>query len=437
MTELYFRLYFKEEERFIFQLTPGQVILVLSDDSSFSQDGYDREYNIADVPGKKGLYIFNNIGFQAESRLKDISGYISQFGFSFSDELIRSSIKAVKSGHIYDTVLYRNTNVTSDDESEQIETYLAVLGLSSGSTLDDVKKAYRELSLKFHPDTIAGKDLDPAFIEFANNKFSEIQEAYDFLKDEKLLYQPIMSAMAEIEGYASISIASDLLSNNHGGKGILLGGVAGVSPTEVVIIGAGNAGTNAARAALALGASVKVFDNNIQRLRQIQRTLGASLFTSNFHPNVLRNAFQSADVVIGALHNDHPQHRYVIAEGLIETMKKGALIIDLRMNQGGCFETTCCLSAVDPEIFEQHGVLHFCKPFISNYVARTASMAFSNLLVPLLTEIGDMGSLKALIQYHPGVKQGIYLYSGKPVNDYISNHFNLRSNNIDIYLTAF
>ena len=231
--------------------------------------------------------------------------------------------------------------------------------------------------------------------------------AYDFLKDEKLLYQPIMSAMAEIEGYASISIASDLLSNNHGGKGILLGGVAGVSPTEVVIIGAGNAGTNAARAALALGASVKVFDNNIQRLRQIQRTLGASLFTSNFHPNVLRNAFQSADVVIGALHNDHPQHRYVIAEGLIETMKKGALIIDLRMNQGGCFETTCCLSAVDPEI------------------------------VPLLTEIGDMGSLKALIQYHPGVKQGIYLYSGKPVNDYISNHFNLRSNNIDIYLTAF
>ena len=163
--------------------------------------------------------------------------------------------------------------------------------------------------------------------------------AYDFLKDEKLLYQPIMSAMAEIEGYASISIASDLLSNNHGGKGILLGGVAGVSPTEVVIIGAGNAGTNAARAALALGASVKVFDNNIQRLRQIQRTLGASLFTSNFHPNVLRNAFQSADVVIGALHNDHPQHRYVIAEGLIETMKKGALIIDLRMNQGGFCES--------------------------------------------------------------------------------------------------
>ncbi len=261
--------------------------------------------------------------------------------------------------------------------------------------------------------------------------------SYDYLQDEDLHYQPIMSAMAEIEGYASISIASDLLSNNHGGKGILLGGVAGVSPTEVVIIGAGNAGTNAARAALALGASVKVFDNNIYRLRQIQRTLGPSIFTSNLHPNVLRNVFQRTDVVIGALHIDNPEHRFVIAEGLVETMKKGALIIDLRMNQGGCFETTCCLSSSDPEIFEQHGVLHFCKPFISNYVARTTSMAFSNLLIPVLSELESFGNIQNLVKINQGVKKGVYLYCGKPVNDYISGRFNIRSNNIDIYLAAF
>ncbi len=261
--------------------------------------------------------------------------------------------------------------------------------------------------------------------------------SYEFYRDKTLMHQPIMSAMAEIEGYASISIASELLSNNRGGKGILLGGVAGVSPTEVVIIGAGNAGTNAAKAALALGASVKIFDNNIQRLRKIQQSLGTSLFTSNFHPNVLRNALLNADVVIGALHNDYSSHRVVIAEELIGSMKKGSLIIDLRMNQGGCFETTCCLSPDDPEVFEQYGVLHFCKPFISNYVARTTSMAFSNLLVPLLTEIGDMGNLQRMTQSDPGFKHGIYLYSGKPVNEIVANRFNVRSNNIDIYLTAF
>ena len=261
--------------------------------------------------------------------------------------------------------------------------------------------------------------------------------AYDYWQDEDLRYQPIMSAMAEIEGYTSISIASDLLTNNHGGKGILLGGVAGVSPTEVVILGAGNAGTNAARAALALGASVKVFDNNVYRLRQIQRTLGPSLFTSNLHPNVLRNVFQRADVVIGALHIDNPERRFVIAEGLVEIMKKGALVIDLRMNQGGCFETTCCLSPSDPDIFEQYGVLHFCKPFISNYVARTTSMAFSNLLIPVLSELEHFGNMQNLIKVNQGVKKGVYLYCGKPVNDYISDRFNMRSNNIDIYLTAF
>ncbi len=261
--------------------------------------------------------------------------------------------------------------------------------------------------------------------------------AYDYLQDERLQYRPIMSAMAEVEGYASICIAADLLSNNHGGKGILLGGVAGVSPTEIVILGAGYTGANAAKAALALGASVKVFDNNVYRLRQIQHTLGQSLFTSNLHPNVLRNVFQRADVVIGALHLDNPEHRFVIAEELIEMMKKGALIIDLRMNHGGCFETTCCLSPSDPEIFEQHGVLHFCKPFISNYVARTASMAFSNLLIPVISELESFRNMQNLIKINHGVKKGVYLYCGKPVNEYISSRFNIRSNNIDIYLATF
>lgn len=260
--------------------------------------------------------------------------------------------------------------------------------------------------------------------------------SYELLADESGRI-PILSATSEIEGAAAITIASELLSNEQGGKGILLGGMPGVSPTEVAIIGAGNAGTMAARAALALGASVKVFDEDINKLRTIQNRLGRELFTSTFHPNVLLNAFRSADVVIGAMRYINTHHRYVIAEELIQQMKKGALVIDLRVNQGGCFETTCGLDEEDPRIFEQYGVLHYCKPNISNRVARTTSMAYSNVLVPLFSTMADAGSLRFQIKTDRGFRQGIYLFGGKPVAAYVAEHFNTPCNNINLYLSAF
>lgn len=260
--------------------------------------------------------------------------------------------------------------------------------------------------------------------------------AYELLQDNEQK-SAILNLISEIEGATAISIAAELMSNIRGGKGILLGGIPGVSPTEVVIIGAGHAGTVSARAALALGASVKVFDNDINNLRRIQTLLGHGLFTSNFHPNVLHNAFRSADVVIGAMRYINSPKRYIVAEDLIKQMKRGALLIDLRVSQGGCFETTCCLSSKDPEVFEQYGVLHYCKPNISNQVARTTSMAVSNVLVPLFLELGDTGSLQTLARSDTGFRNGIYLYRGKLVNDYISSYFNIRSNDIDIYLSAF
>ena len=260
--------------------------------------------------------------------------------------------------------------------------------------------------------------------------------AYETLTDE-MHRSMVLNTISEIEGATAISIASEMLSNSQGGKGILLGGVPGVSPTEVVIVGAGNAGTVAARAAMALGATVKVFDDDISKLRTIQQTLGQSLFTSTFHPNVLLNAFHSADVVIGAMRYINTCHRYVIAEDVIQSMKKGSLIIDLRVNQGGCFETTCCLTPSDPAVFEQYGVLHYCKQNISNYVARTTSMALSNIFVPMLFRLGDAGSIQGMIKTDPGFKNGVYMYCGKTVNGYISKRFNFSSNDIDLYLSAF
>ncbi len=260
--------------------------------------------------------------------------------------------------------------------------------------------------------------------------------AYELIADEQRKL-PVMTVISEIEGTAAITIASEMLSNTQGGKGILLGGIPGVSPTEVVIIGAGSAGTVAARAALSLGASVKVFDDDINKLRTIQLTLGQGLFTSTFHPNVLHNAFLTADVVIGAMRYINTHKRYVIAEELIRSMKRGALVIDLRMSQGGCFETTCGLSPSDPAIFEQFGILHYCRPNISNRVARTTSMALSNIFVPTLMQLSEWGTIQAMIKSVPGVKAGVYMYAGKPVNEYVAGHFNIRSNNIDIYLAAF
>lgn len=260
--------------------------------------------------------------------------------------------------------------------------------------------------------------------------------AYELFQDEEGQL-PVLDLISEIEGATAISIAAGLMNNTSGGKGILFGGIPGVSPTEVVIIGAGHAGTMAARAALALGASVKVFDNDINNLRRIQTVLGHGLFTSNFHPNVLCNAFRSADVVIGALSYINNIRPYIVDEDLIRQMKRGALLIDLQVTQGGCFETTCCLSSKDPEVFEQYGVLHYCKPNVSNQVARTTSMAISNVLVSLCLELGDVGSFQQLVQSDTGFRNGIYLYQGKLVSDYVSSYFNIHSNNIDIYLSAF
>ncbi|MDY3068437.1 MAG: alanine dehydrogenase [Parabacteroides sp.] len=257
--------------------------------------------------------------------------------------------------------------------------------------------------------------------------------AYELLKDNRQK-SPVLNIISEIEGTAAITVAADLLSNTNGGKGILLGGIPGVSPTEVVIVGAGHAGTVAARAALALGASVKVFDNDINNLRTIQTVLGHGLFTSNFHPHVLHNALCTADVVIGAMRYIDSAKHYVVAEELISRMKRGSLIIDLRISQGGCFETTCDLPADAPEVFEQYGVLHYCRPNISNQVARTASMALSNVFVPLFLELGDYSSIQNCAKSDEGFKSGIYMYAGKLVNDYVASFFNLRANNIDIFM---
>ena len=258
--------------------------------------------------------------------------------------------------------------------------------------------------------------------------------AYELIYDDNQV-SPFVTAISEIEGACSISVASELLSNAHGGKGILLGGIPGISPTEVVIIGAGGAGTVAARAALALGATVKIFDNDINKLRKIQHELGRTVFTSTLQPNVLRNVFRSADVAIGAMQYVNKTHFDRISTDLIREMKKGSVIIDLRMSQGGCFETTmeACLPG-HPDIFERFGILHFCELSLSSRVARTASIALSNIFISMFTAMADSGGVGQFARFDRGFAAGFYVFSGKMVNSYVANHFNLPVNDIGLFL---
>lgn len=261
--------------------------------------------------------------------------------------------------------------------------------------------------------------------------------AYELICDSTQS-SPFVMSISEIEGASAITLAAEMLSNAHGGKGILMGGVPGVSPTEVAIIGAGVAGTVAARAALALGAMVRVFDNDLNKLRTVQRNLGRTLFTSTLQPNVLRNAFRSADVVIGAMQYVNQTHLYRISEELVRELKKGALIIDLRMAQGGCFETSMEACLPDhPAIFEKFGVLHFCELSLSSRVARTASITLSNIFMSMFSSLADCGGIDFFARFDRGFSAGFYMYSGKMVNSYVANHFNLPMADIGLFLPGY
>jgi alanine dehydrogenase len=247
---------------------------------------------------------------------------------------------------------------------------------------------------------------------------------------------PVVESMSEISGVTSILLASDYLSNHHGGKGVMLGGITGVTPTEVMILGANTAGEYAAKAALGLGSQVKIFDSSLQRLRKFESLAGHRLQTSVFHPQVLKKALKSADVVIGAIELDDLKPWYYITEDMVRTMKKGAVIIDLSIDRGGCIETTECRALKDP-VYEKHGVIHFSAWNLPSRVARTASIALSNIFAPLLQGLAESGGITHLLKNDPGLRNGAYIYNGILTNETLGQKFGVLSKDLDLLLTAF
>ncbi|MCS6990883.1 MAG: alanine dehydrogenase [Chitinophagales bacterium] len=258
--------------------------------------------------------------------------------------------------------------------------------------------------------------------------------AFEYFRDESDTF-PIVSAMSEIAGSACIFIAAELLSHPHMGKGILLGGIAGVPPASVLILGAGTVGEFAARAALAMGAQVKVFDNNIYKLKRLQRNIGARLYTSVIAADILVDALREADVAIGAIHSKSGRTPVVVTEEMVAQMKPGSVIIDVSIDQGGCFESSQVTTHRKP-VFKKYDVLHYCVPNIASRVPRTASQAISNVLTPMLLEAGLAGGFERLLGSHKHLRNGVYLYRGMLTNQHLSERFQLKYTDLNLLFAS-
>lgn len=258
--------------------------------------------------------------------------------------------------------------------------------------------------------------------------------SYENLKDECGTY-PIVRSMSEIAGSAVMLIAGQYLSSFNHGKGVLLGGISGIPPTKVVIIGAGIVGEFATRNALALGASVKVFDNNISRLKQLQSNLGQRVWTSVLEPKILAKQLKTCEVAVGAMSNEYGRAPVVVTEEIVETMRVGSVIIDVAIDRGGCFETSELTSHENP-IFLKHNVIHYCVPNIPSGFARTASQAISNVLMPLLLQVSEEGGIEEMIWHKLYLREGIYMFKGALTDFYMSEKFNLKYTDLNLLIAS-
>jgi len=255
---------------------------------------------------------------------------------------------------------------------------------------------------------------------------------FEFIKDkhDKL---PIVRSMSEIAGNTAILIAGEYLSNTNNGKGLMLGGISGLIPTNVVVIGAGTVGEYACRTSLGLGASVIVFDDSVTKLRRLQNNINHRLSTSSLQPKALGKALKRADVVIAALQIGDGKVPCLVSEEMVSDMKKGAVVVDVSIDQGGCFETSEVTSHKKPT-FVKHGVVHYCVPNIASRVSRTASMAISNIITPILLRIAEEGGVENTIRKHDSLRNGVYAFHGNLTNKVLSKNFNIPFVDLDLIM---
>ncbi len=258
--------------------------------------------------------------------------------------------------------------------------------------------------------------------------------AWDYIRNKSGIF-PLVRAMSEIAGNTSILKAGELLAA-AGGRSAMLGGISGVRPSTVVIIGAGTVGEFAARAAMGLGAQVKIFDNRQHRLVRIQQSLGRRVWTSTIQPSVLDEALRSADVAIGALRGEGPRSPMVVSEPMVSAMREKSVIIDVCIDRGGCFETSRITSHENPT-YTELGVIHYCVPNLASCVSRTASEALSNIIAPMLLSIASDGGVESAVRSANMIRSGVYMFKGTLTHSGIAEERGLPYKDLDLLLAAY
>lgn len=309
----------------------------------------------------------------------------------------------------------------------------------------DIKEAFGcHMILKVEPPSLDEiKLINPQSILFSalqlktqTKKYFEVLAskritaiAFDFIRDDQGIFS-IVKSLSEIAGTASILIAAELMSNTSEGKGLLLGNIGGVPPTEVVILGAGTVSEYAARSAMGLGASVKVFDNSIAKLRSLQHRLGFPIYTSTIQPKTLQKALMRCDVAIGAVRGKS-RSPILVTEEMVMKMKNGAIIVDVSIDCGGCFETSE-ITTHKKSTFQKHGVIHYCVPNIPSRYSRTASVSISNNITPYLLSIAEDGGFENAARFDKSLQKGMYFYHGILTNKTVADWFSLPFRDINL-----
>ncbi|GLB51982.1 alanine dehydrogenase [Neptunitalea chrysea] len=318
---------------------------------------------------------------------------------------------------------------------------------AGGEITHDTEKVYScPIILKVEPPTASELTLiksktvliSALQIKTQSKKYFEILAqkkitalGFEFIKDADGNY-PAVRSLSEIAGTASVLIAAELLTNANCGNGLMFGNVCGVPPVSVVVLGGGTVGEFAARSSLGLGASVKLFDNSITRLRNVQTNLGRPIYTSTIQPKNLLKALKRCDVVIGAVRGTN-RSPILVTEDMVRQMKKGAVIIDVSIDMGGCIETSEVTNHDEPT-FEKHGVIHYCVPNIPSRYSRTASISISNIVTPYLLEIGEHGGLENFLRFDKGLRNGLYFYHGILTNKSVGEWFDLSYRDINLLI---